>query len=452
METEPPYDRPPGSTAGAPQPDGLRAEVGASAEPGLSARYGELALRSAFQPILSAAHRRVVGHEALLRAVDERGLHVPAREVFQRPGTLVELLRLERLSRTLHFENFLRQLPVPQWLFVNVHPDVFPRIPAEDATFAELLRTARLAPGTLMVEVLEDVADDAIAVRDAAAFYREIGCGIAVDDFGIGHSNFDRIWALRPDIVKLDRSLAERASREREVRAVMPSLVSTLHEIGVRVLWEGMETADQIAMALDCGVDLVQGFALGRPAPTLAPYDSAASTLGSAWQAFHSRIRDDTETTEARLAPYRAAFARAQEAFTRGVPLREAFATFLALPDAMHSFVLDSDGNQFGPLLGPVGARADGAVWFNPLAGLPDANWAHRPHFRRALEFPDVIQVSRPYLSSDSGLTCVTFSVCTAQSGQPWVLCANRAWPGTVEPVSVSVPISLLDFPFDANG
>lgn len=425
--------------------EGLRARVDGADPDGYCARYAEWLMRSAFQPVLSAAHRTVVGHEALLRAVDADGHPVAPRTVLDRAASPMELLHVDRLSRTLHFENFLRQSPAPQWLFVNVHPDVFPLSPKVGTFFADLLRSARLPRGSVVVEVLEDVAEDPAAVHDAAAFYRDIGCRIAIDDFGIGHSNLDRLWALRPDIVKLDRSLARRASRERDVRAVMASLVSTLHEIGARVLWEGLETADQVAMALDCDVDLMQGFALGHPAPALAAPDSAAAILGSAWRAFHSRVRDDAEATEASFAPYRAALEHAQRAFARGVPLHEAFAPFLALPDAIHCNVLDAEGNQFGPLLEPPGWAARSTALFNPLAGLPDANWGHRPYFRRALEHPGAIQVTRPYLSSEKGVACVTFSVCEAQYGQPWVLCANRAWPGTVEPVS----LSLLDFPFD---
>ena len=65
---------------------------------------------------------------------------------------------------------------------------------------------------------------------------------IAVDDFGAGHANIDRLWRLEPDIVKLDRSLLRDASQTRQARALYPRLVAMLQEIGALVVAEGWKT------------------------------------------------------------------------------------------------------------------------------------------------------------------------------------------------------------------
>ena len=93
---------------------------------------------------------------------------------------------------------------------------------------------------------------------------------VAVDDFGAGHSNLDRLLTLRPDIVKLDRSLIH--AHQPDLReSVMPKLVSLLHEAGMLVVAEGIETEEDLLLAARSGVDFVQGFLFGQPGPGYRP-------------------------------------------------------------------------------------------------------------------------------------------------------------------------------------
>jgi EAL domain-containing protein (putative c-di-GMP-specific phosphodiesterase class I) len=95
--------------------------------------------------------------------------------------------------------------------------------------------------------------------------YRNHGAMIALDDLGAGHSSVAYLAALRPDIVKLDRELVsgidEDPARGRLVRA----LVQYAHDLGVRVVAEGIETESELAAVREIGADLGQGWYLGRP-------------------------------------------------------------------------------------------------------------------------------------------------------------------------------------------
>jgi EAL domain-containing protein (putative c-di-GMP-specific phosphodiesterase class I) len=94
-----------------------------------------------------------------------------------------------------------------------------------------------------VIEILEQSVKDALQLGEAVQFFRNQGYLIALDDFGAGHSNFDRVWNLQPDIVKLDRSMIMRAGHNMRIRRMMPVMVSLLHEVGSLVLMEGVETA-----------------------------------------------------------------------------------------------------------------------------------------------------------------------------------------------------------------
>jgi EAL domain-containing protein (putative c-di-GMP-specific phosphodiesterase class I) len=92
-----------------------------------------------------------------------------------------------------------------------------------------------------------------------------MGASIAMDDFGIGRSNFDRVVALRPDVVKIDRSvLAAAMGRERACR-VLPGMIDLLHESHARVAVEGIETQREALFAIGAKADYLQGFYFAAP-------------------------------------------------------------------------------------------------------------------------------------------------------------------------------------------
>lgn len=197
-----------------------------------TAAFGGLRLDSHFQPIYSLSHARVVGHEALLRAADGDGRPVPPPQVFDACRDEQDLARCDSLSRLVHLANYRRCGDEDQWLFLNVHPATFQRLALSDG--GDYLRAVSRRFGMpghrLVLEVLETASADGPAFAEAMALAREHGCLIAIDDFGAGHSNFDRVWRLQPDVVKLDRSLTMRAAQDARAGRVVAQMASLLHE------------------------------------------------------------------------------------------------------------------------------------------------------------------------------------------------------------------------------
>lgn len=392
-----------------------------------SVQHGELTLTSVFQPIFSLSHMRAVGYEGLLRAHDMLDRPVSPLDVFGEAARVGDVLQLDRLAQTLHLENFKVLGAEREWLFLNVHPGALTD-PYLSAALLATLKRLGLSPRRIVLEVLEQRAEDLERLADAVRKFRERGFLIALDDFGAGHSNVERIWQLNPDIVKLDRIMLSHAAHRADMGTILPGLVALLHEAGKLVLVEGVETEHEAQMALACNADFVQGFFFGRPNPAAADATHAATCIGELTE----RYRDQTEALErrtaSRLAPYLRAFERAAERLAAGEPLEEVCWNFLALDHAARCFLLDSKGRQAGRNVVLRADRAAHETRFLPLADAQGANWLRRPYFRDAINSPERVHVTRPYLSINEALPCVTLSVATRVGAQTCVLCGDIDW------------------------
>ena len=395
------------------------------------ARQGPWTLDSHFQPVFSFPHRRAVGYEALLRVSDTAGRPVAPLTFFEQLGSFEAQWAADRLCRLLHVHNFVHQAGDIGWLFLNIHPAVFVHGALQAQALDASVRTVQalgLPMHRLVLEVTEDVMAQETDFQQAVAAVRETGCLLALDDFGAGHSNFDRIWHIHPEIVKLDRSLLRQACGSPRIARVLAQMVSLLHECGSLVLLEGVETRDEALLALDVDVDLVQGFVFGRPVPgTLGP-SGASGEIDHIWNLLDARHAASRSELEARVSPYRAALKAAQQRL-QAEPLGTACAGLLALRGVQSVFVLDEQGRHVGEPLMPAGGEVPPAdPRFEPL-GLPsEARWARRPYFRRALDDPGVVQMTRPYLSLHGPRMCVTLSVAVPVAGRPQVLCVDVDW------------------------
>ena len=130
----------------------------------------------------------------------------------------------DRLCRLLHVNNFVHQAGDIGWLFLNIHPAVFVHGAMQTQALDASVRTVQslgLPMHRVVLEVTEDVMAQEADFERAVANVRQTGCLLALDDFGAGHSNFDRIWHIHPEIVKLDRSLLRRACGSPRIARVL---------------------------------------------------------------------------------------------------------------------------------------------------------------------------------------------------------------------------------------
>lgn len=394
-------------------------------------QFKGLNLFSHFQPILSLAHRRPVGYEALLRAntMPEKNT-VPPLQVFDLARNEEDKVFLDRLCRTLHLRSFLSLGDDTSWLFLNINPQVTVHGKRYGAFFAKLLERYRMPAHRIVVEILEASIQEESLLADAVNYYKELGCLIAIDDFGAGHSNFDRIWRLAPQIVKLDRVMISQAANNQKARRILPSLVSLIQESGSLSLIEGIETERDALIAADSGVDFVQGYYFGRPEKSLPVGDPGSCIILGLCDQYKRFAEIESKEYHRELQNYVDKLQQSAKLLEEGATAGRACLDLLDQPRTERCYVLNREGKQLGANLPAPHCRIANDPRFNPLIDAKEAVWSRRPYFRRAINNPGEVQVSRPYLSITGATMCVTLSIMINTSQGAQVLCSDLDWNG----------------------
>jgi EAL domain-containing protein (putative c-di-GMP-specific phosphodiesterase class I) len=152
-----------------------------------------------------------------------------------------------------------------------VGQDLYVNVSARTITSERFLGGLPARLEGVVVELCENTDDVELGrVAEAAARLRSRGARIALDDVGAGAQEFARLSALRPDIVKIDRSLVSGCAHDRGKAALLRALVSYADEMGLSVCGEGVEDTGDLHQLTALGVTHAQGYLLGRPGPQWA--------------------------------------------------------------------------------------------------------------------------------------------------------------------------------------
>ncbi len=234
--------------------------------------FFDLQLNSVFQQIvLTHDPREIIGHEGLLRAHRDQYKDLPPLEVFQiadKSNHLVYFDRLARLTHTLNYVHIHHATTKNNLLFLNVHPKLLTEVKADHGQFfAQVLRQYDILPQQIVLEIMEDAVSDEDEAQMIYAIenFKDRGYGIALDDFGSKHSNINRLCALKPDFVKLDKRIIHDATTQSHVRKILPKLVEIIHDLDASVVIEGIETEEQLHIAQETEADYLQGYLFGYP-------------------------------------------------------------------------------------------------------------------------------------------------------------------------------------------
>ncbi|WP_051274375.1 EAL domain-containing protein [Cellulomonas sp. URHD0024] len=213
-----------------------------------------------YQPVVDTRTLETVGHEALAR-FDDLGHGGPERwfaDAFS-VGLGIEM----EWAAALAALDYLDRAPAPLFLAVNMSP----------ATALHMLERELLTPqmaSRVVIELTEHVpVEDYNAVRGAFAGIRTHGARLSADDLGAGYAGFRHLVRLKPDIIKLDISLISGIHRSTEKRALTRAMVSFAEEVGAKLIAEGVEEPEELAVLQGLGVPWAQGYLLGRPGPLL---------------------------------------------------------------------------------------------------------------------------------------------------------------------------------------
>ena len=209
-----------------------------------------------FQPIVNVRTGAVIGAEALARFPDTSG---PQRW-FADAASVGLGLDLELAAITAALGQRPR-IPDDVYLSVNASPSAI-----QSPRLVELLDG--IDATRIVIEITEHAhVDDYDALVDAVGRLRDLGVRFAIDDAGAGYSSLRHVVRIQPDVIKLDTSLTRDIDSDAARRALARSLLLFADEISAMLVAEGVETPTELDALVALGVEYVQGYLTGRPAP-----------------------------------------------------------------------------------------------------------------------------------------------------------------------------------------
>jgi EAL domain-containing protein (putative c-di-GMP-specific phosphodiesterase class I) len=224
-----------------------------------------------YQPIVALRDGRVSHYEALLRLADDPGGALLAPGAFlpaaERYGLISEIDRmvLARVARMLGRDPSMAGVTIA----INVSA-LSVTDPSMLGFIARTLARHELAPGRLAIEITETAAiSDMDSARRFCAGVLELGCGLALDDFGAGFGSFQYLKQLPFSHLKIDGGFIRELPTSRTDQLVVRALARIVRGMGRETIAEFVGDERTIAMLRSYEVDYAQGFQIGMPAPFL---------------------------------------------------------------------------------------------------------------------------------------------------------------------------------------
>tara|TARA_R100001039_G_C1852834_1_gene113830 strand:+ start:1793 stop:2863 length:1071 start_codon:yes stop_codon:yes gene_type:complete len=226
-------------------------------------------LNSVFQPIFDINDLgKPYAHECLVRGESATGDVINPGQLFDAAQSATLLFQLDRAARAANVRN-AHKAGVKGNLFINFTPSSIYDPDSCLRSTIEVVEECNLDRSNVVFEVIETEKVRSTAHLSAILqSYRDSGFRVALDDVGSGYSTLNMLPELRPDIIKIDRELVDHVDHDKFKQAIVSKLIALAKQLDIEVIAEGIERQEELDFLRDHDVDYVQGFLLGRPAPT----------------------------------------------------------------------------------------------------------------------------------------------------------------------------------------
>ncbi|MEJ2554404.1 MAG: EAL domain-containing protein, partial [Gammaproteobacteria bacterium] len=222
-----------------------------------------------FQPKISLSDGRSSGVEALIR------WNHPKHGVLL-PDSFIPLAEKMNIINDVSDWVLIKALQqFMQWRTLGIDAPVAINVPAssfQDPQFLKNIRTAldvaEAPPESIELEITENTLMSNIdRCTETLKNLSRMGIKIAIDDFGTGYSSLSYLKRLPIDHIKIDRSFVQDMNRDDSDAAIVRSVIDLGHNLGIKVIAEGVEHQDSLALLRNLGCDAAQGYHIGRPMP-----------------------------------------------------------------------------------------------------------------------------------------------------------------------------------------
>jgi EAL domain-containing protein (putative c-di-GMP-specific phosphodiesterase class I) len=239
-----------------------------------------------YQPIVDLSNNRIVGFEGLVRwHHPERGLVSPTNfiAIAEETGLIVPLgwwVLEESCRQTRRWQEMFPSDP-PLFVSVNMSGKLFMKRGIVER-LTGILDSTRLPASSLRLEVTENVVLEHVETAlDNLNQLRALGIQLSVDDFGTGYSSLSYLQRFHYDELKIDRSFVSRLGQRADSRAIIETILGLANNLGIGVVAEGVETAEQAQRLRSMACPHGQGFWFSEPVTA----DAASNLLaaGPSW-------------------------------------------------------------------------------------------------------------------------------------------------------------------------
>jgi len=222
-----------------------------------------------YQPKIDLKTGRAIGVEALARWEHREYGHIPPDQFIipaERTGLIKPLAlwvfgKAHRQAMEWHREG--RRITIA--VNLSARNLIDPQLPER---ISELMRSDGLPPDRLEMEVTESaIMSDPVRALEAVKRLKSMGIGLAIDDFGTGYSSLAYLKTLPVDTIKVDKSFVMNMMKSQNDAVIVRSTIDMAHNLGLRVVAEGVENGDVLERLVSMGCDEAQGFYMCRPLP-----------------------------------------------------------------------------------------------------------------------------------------------------------------------------------------
>ncbi|HTU41700.1 MAG TPA: EAL domain-containing protein [Candidatus Aquilonibacter sp.] len=224
-----------------------------------------------YQPIVSLLNGRILGFEALSRWQRPEGVVMPCDfiAVADETGLILPINRqllLEAFRQVRAWQDMFPGNP-PLSIAVNITPRQFAN-PGLAAEIRQALEQTGLDSSSVDLEITETIAmSDASRSAVVLAELKSLGAQLSIDDFGTGYSSLSRLQRFPVDTLKIDRAFISRMGSDAETHEIVRTVVMLAHNLGLKVIAEGVETQEQVELLKHIGCEMAQGYLFSKPAP-----------------------------------------------------------------------------------------------------------------------------------------------------------------------------------------
>lgn len=363
-----------------------------------------------FQPIVGAASGTIIGYEALARQHDTEGRVISAGELFSSADIAPDqLIAWDRMVRRQALEQF-SQTNFNGYLTLNISAAWIDRITDFTALPTLLmLDEFTIDRSRIIIEITESKGDLDNLV-EIAAIYRRHGLKIAIDDFGAGFSQLERVMAIQPDIIKLDMQLFQNAAKGGIARDIVHLISRLAKRTGCRIVCEGVETDEDFYFGLSCGAQYMQGYLFSPATAQFKQPLHYQQQISSLRKTFLKRTLVKEERKIQFISHIKDLVEVLRKALETDFNLNQLAAHPFEKSGVLRFYLCNNQGDQISSNFN----FADGK-WFDDATQL-GFNWAWRPYFYQLLALESEndcyrIVTSERYRDFNTDILCKTLSL-----------------------------------------